>query len=96
MACTLGRQHSLLALLCQPAEVRGTVEMPPHVAVWGVDSGIRHSVGGSDYGSVRVGAFMGLRIASSDGQPSVSGATAAGLLRNPNVTVVLLSFSFHA
>lgn len=27
-------------------------------------AGIRHSVGGSDYGAVRVGAFMGLRIAS--------------------------------
>ncbi|KXZ56722.1 hypothetical protein GPECTOR_1g650 [Gonium pectorale] len=70
MACTLGRQHSLLALLCQPAEVRGTVALPGHVAVWGIDSGIRHSVGGSDYGSVRVGTFMGLRIASSRGQPS--------------------------
>ncbi|KAG2499844.1 hypothetical protein HYH03_002135 [Edaphochlamys debaryana] len=70
MACTLGRQHSLLALLCQPAEVRGAVSLPEHVAVWGVDSGIRHSVGGSDYASVRVGAFMGLRIASSCGMPS--------------------------
>ncbi|GIL42991.1 hypothetical protein Vafri_809 [Volvox africanus] len=68
MACALGRQHSLLALLCQPAEVQGTVALPEHIAVWGVDSGIRHSVGGSDYGSVRVGAFMGLRIASSNGQ----------------------------
>jgi hypothetical protein len=28
----------------------------------GIDSGIRHSVGGSDYGSVRVGAFMGKRL----------------------------------
>ncbi len=71
MAVTLGRRHSLLALLCQPAEVQGCVELPPHVAVWGVDSGTRHSVGGSDYGSVRVGAFMGLRIVSGGGQPSV-------------------------
>lgn len=71
MACTLCHQHSLLALLCQPAEVQGTVALPDHVAVWGVDSGIRHSVGGSDYGSVRVGAFMGLRIASSGGKDSV-------------------------
>ncbi|GLC38948.1 hypothetical protein PLESTB_000464600 [Pleodorina starrii] len=78
MACTLGRQHSLLALLCQPAEVQGTVALPEHVAVWGVDSGIRHSVGGSDYGSVRVGAFMGLRIASSNGKDSdASGAPPA-------------------
>jgi hypothetical protein len=32
------------------------------VRFWGIDSGIRHSVGGSDYRSVRVGAFMGLKI----------------------------------
>jgi len=32
--------------------------------VWGIDSGERHSVGGSDYGAVRAGAFMGLRILS--------------------------------
>lgn len=32
------------------------------IRFWGVDSGIRHSVGGADYGSVRVGTFMGLRI----------------------------------
>lgn len=31
---------------------------------WGIDSGIRHSVGGADYGSVRVGTFMGLAICS--------------------------------
>ncbi|PNH01233.1 L-arabinokinase [Tetrabaena socialis] len=79
MAVTLGRQHSLLALLCQPAEVRGTVALPAHVAVWGVDSGIRHSVSDSDYGSVRVGAFMGLTIASScsASQPDASGGPAA-------------------
>lgn len=28
---------------------------PPHARVWGVDSGVRHSVEGSDYGAVRVG-----------------------------------------
>jgi L-arabinokinase len=30
--------------------------------VWGVDSGIRHAVSGSDYTSVRTGAFMGYRM----------------------------------
>ena len=35
---------------------------PKDLAVWGIDSGVRHSVGGGDYGSVRVGAFMGYRI----------------------------------
>lgn len=28
----------------------------------GVSAGVRHSIGGADYGSVRAGAFMGLRI----------------------------------
>jgi hypothetical protein len=34
------------------------------IRFWGIDSGIRHSVGGSDYRSVRVGAFMGLKLIS--------------------------------
>ena len=32
------------------------------LAVFGIDSGIRHAVTGSDYTAVRVGAFMGYRI----------------------------------
>jgi len=58
----LGRPDQLLALLCQPAEVRGFVPLPPSVGFWGIDSGIRHAVSGSDYTSVRAGAFMGYRI----------------------------------
>ena len=27
-----------------------------------MSAGVRHSIGGADYGSVRAGAFMGLRI----------------------------------
>jgi galactokinase len=36
--------------------------LPEELAVWGLDSGTRHSVGGGDYGSVRTGTFMGYRI----------------------------------
>ncbi|KAL4423228.1 hypothetical protein ABPG77_000020 [Micractinium sp. CCAP 211/92] len=64
MSAALGQEARLLALRCQPAEVQGGAAIPPHLQFWGVDSGIVHSVGGSDYGHVRVGAFMGLRIAS--------------------------------
>lgn len=65
MASALGQEGRLLALLCQPAEVQGCVDVPLQLGgrFWGIDSGVRHSVGGADYGSVRVGAFMGLRIA---------------------------------
>jgi hypothetical protein len=62
MASSLGEEGQLLALLCQPAEVQGLVPIPRHIRLWGVDSGIRHSVGGADYGSVRVGTYMGRTI----------------------------------
>jgi galactokinase len=62
MTAALGEQGRLLALLCQPAEPQGSVPLPPDLEVWGIDSGIRHAVSGADYGSVRVGAFMGYRI----------------------------------
>lgn len=62
MTAACGVQDTLLALLCQPAELQGNVALPEEVEVWGIDSGIRHAVTGADYGSVRVGAFMGYRI----------------------------------
>jgi L-arabinokinase len=62
MASALGEEDAFLALLCQPAEVQGTVRHPRGMAFWGIDSGIRHAVTGSDYTSVRTGAFMGYRI----------------------------------
>ncbi|MDP6036945.1 MAG: GHMP kinase [Candidatus Latescibacteria bacterium] len=57
-----GQADQLVALLCQPAELQDSVSIPDDVAFWGIDSGIRHAVSGADYGSVRVGAFMGYRI----------------------------------
>jgi len=62
MTSACGERDRLLALLCQPAEMLGNVALPEELAVWGVDSGIRHSVGGADYGTVRTAAFMGYRI----------------------------------
>ena len=51
-----------MALLCQPAELQPDVPIPSELALWGIDSGERHAIGGSDYGAVRTGAFMGLRM----------------------------------
>lgn len=62
MTAACGEVHQLLALVCQPAELVGSIDLPAQLAVWGLDSGVRHSIGGGDYGSVRAGAFMGLRI----------------------------------
>jgi galactokinase len=73
MTSALGREHQLLALRCQPANMEGFVPIPAELAFWGIDSGIRHAVSGSDYSSVRCGAFMGYRII----------AAAAGLRAKP-------------
>jgi len=62
MTASLGEQDRLLALLCQPARLLPAVAIPDAFDVWGIDSGVRHAVTGSDYTSVRVGAFMGYRI----------------------------------
>ena len=62
MTAACGAADQLLALLCQPAEILGQVPVPGEIAFWGIDSGVRHSVSGADYGSVRIGAFMGYRI----------------------------------
>lgn len=62
MTSVCGEADRLLALLCQPAELQAPVSLPADLAVWGIDSGIRHAVSGADYTSVRVGAFMGYRI----------------------------------
>jgi galactokinase len=62
MTASCGQANRLLALLCQPAELQGTVALPNDVSVWGLDSDVRHSVSDVDYGSARVGAFIGYRI----------------------------------
>ena len=84
MASSVGQASQLMAMDCRPAEVRGTVPIPPHMKFWGIDSGIRHSVGGADYGSVRVGAFIGRRMMAvqdvKDNADGMSTAAAAALL----------------
>jgi galactokinase len=62
MTASCGAAGQLLALLCQPAELVGTLPVPEDLEIWGIDSGVRHAVSGSDYTSVRVAAFMGARI----------------------------------
>jgi L-arabinokinase len=62
MTAVGGEANQLLSLICQPAELQGSIRLPENLDVWGLDSGIRHSVGAGDYGSVRAGTFMGYRI----------------------------------
>jgi len=62
IAITSGREGQLTHILCRPGEVRGEVAIPPGTAFVGINSMVRHSVGGNPYGDTRIGAFMGKRI----------------------------------
>jgi galactokinase len=62
MSVMFGRENRLFSLLCQPAEIRGWIDLPDEIEFWGIDSGVRHAVVGADYSSVRIGAFMAYRI----------------------------------
>jgi galactokinase len=77
MTSVFGKKNHLMALLCQPAQLQPFVQIPDEITFWGIDSGIRHSVSGSDYTSVRIGAFMGKRIISEfmkkEGFPGIPG-----------------------
>jgi L-arabinokinase len=62
MTSHCGEAGKLIAIVCQPAEIRGHLRIPNEIEFWGIDSGVRHVVSGSDYSTVRTGAFMGYRI----------------------------------
>jgi L-arabinokinase len=59
---TSGRQGKLTHILCRPGSIMGEVEIPPGTAFVGINSMVKHSIGGAAYGDVRIGAFMGKRI----------------------------------
>lgn len=85
MASACGEANKLLAMICQPAEIVGLVEIPNHIRVWGIDSGIRHSVGGADYGSVRIGTFMGMKMIKSKASTELTEMSAANGLNSDEV-----------
>jgi galactokinase len=62
MAVNCGTENALVSLLCQPATLYESIKIPDDLEFWGIDSGVHHSVSGSDYSSVRAGAFMGYRM----------------------------------
>ncbi|KAK9803166.1 hypothetical protein WJX72_006956 [[Myrmecia] bisecta] len=91
MTSSLGEPGTLFSMTCQPAEVDSPVAIPDHTRFWGIDSGIRHSVGGADYGTVRAGAFMGLRILSESA--GLIQRQGSALPRLHSVNMALLSVS---
>lgn len=103
MSVNCGVEDSLISILCQPAEILGTIEIPADIEFWGVDSGVRHAVVGSDYSTVRTAAFMGYRLIEelsgakirtvSDGVVELDNARYDGHLCNVSPSEYTRSFS---
>ncbi|MGH3049300.1 MAG: galactokinase family protein, partial [Gaiellaceae bacterium] len=66
LAVMHGEADCLLPVLCRPAQVLGSLRLPPPLAVWGIDSGLRHAVSGDSYRRVRCAAFMGKALLDAD------------------------------
>jgi L-arabinokinase len=68
LASHLGEPGKLLPILCQPDHLSPPFPIPAGVHFAGIDSGVRHAVGGTSYSDVRTAAFMGYSIlAQHDG-----------------------------
>jgi galactokinase len=61
-AIVLGQEGTCLPLLCQPCVPFPPVKMPANLAVWGIDSGVRHAVTGIEYEAARAACFMGYKL----------------------------------
>ncbi len=74
-----GRAHSLLRLVCQPHELQGALSLPGGIRVLGINSNVKHSVGGGMYGKTRCAAFMGHRMILEEMRKvGVAGGKASG------------------
>ncbi len=83
IAVTSGRQGKLTHILCRPGSVMGEIDIPAGTAFIGINSMMKHSVGGAEYGDVRIGAFMGKqiinRIRADQGQDQLKHLTELGV-----------------
>jgi L-arabinokinase len=53
-----GEEGTLLRLLCQPHELQPPLALPDGIRAIGINSNVKHSVGGGQYGITRCAAFM--------------------------------------
>jgi galactokinase len=58
VASMLGEAGKLLLMTCQPHNLHDPLPLPPGIRVVGINSNVRHSIGGGQYGITRCAAFM--------------------------------------
>jgi L-arabinokinase len=57
-----GEPGTLLRMVCQPHTIQPPLALPVGVKVVGINSCVKHSIGGGQYGATRCAAFMGHAI----------------------------------
>jgi L-arabinokinase len=62
LAVVMGDTDHFVPMLCQPCLPRELVKLPENLRIWGIDSGVRHSVAGIEYEAARAATFMGYRF----------------------------------
>lgn len=62
MVVASGHAGKLTHILCRPGSLEGEVSVPPGTAFVGINSMVKHSISGSAYSNVRIGAFMGRKM----------------------------------
>jgi L-arabinokinase len=82
VTCALGQAGKLLALRCQPHDVLGWHTVPAGLTFVGLDSGVKHAVGGKRYPLVRCAAFMGRAMIQDELQRGGEDPARAGYLCN--------------
>lgn len=58
-AVGMGDENTFTPMICQPCISLDNVKLPGGIKIWGIDSGVRHSVGGIAYEAARAACFMG-------------------------------------
>ena len=61
-AVIMGDEKTFTPMLCQPCLPFPLVRLPQGLRIWGIDSGVRHSVAGIEYEVARVATFMGYQL----------------------------------
>ena len=62
IASSAGLEGALMRMICQPHELKEPLPFPEGVRAVGINSNVKHSVGGGHYGTTRCAAFMGHAI----------------------------------
>jgi galactokinase len=61
-AVIMGDENAFTPMLCQPCIPYPLVYLPEGLKIWGIDSGVRHSVAGIEYEAARTATFMGYQL----------------------------------